>query len=81
MFDEKGQIIIAKEECDMDADDLMMLALDAGADDFNEEDEDYEILHCAGCIQPGTRDTGKREYSNGKCRGYDAATDLCGTFR
>ena len=44
MFDEKGQIIIAKEECDMDADDLMMLALDAGADDFNEEDEDYEIL-------------------------------------
>ena len=44
MFDEKGQVIIAKEECDMDADDLMMLALDAGADDFNEEDEDYEIL-------------------------------------
>ncbi len=44
MFDEKGQIIIAKEECDMDADDLMMLALDAGADDFNEEEEDYEIL-------------------------------------
>ena len=44
MFDEKGQIIIAKEECNMDADDLMMLALDAGADDFNEEDEDYEIL-------------------------------------
>ena len=44
MFDEKGQIIIAKEECDMDADDLMMLALDAGADDFDEEDEDYEIL-------------------------------------
>ena len=44
MFDEKGQIIIAKEECDMDADDLMMLALDAGADDFNEEDEEYEIL-------------------------------------
>ena len=44
MFDEKGQIIIAKEDCDMDADDLMMLALDAGADDFNEEDEDYEVL-------------------------------------
>lgn len=44
MFDEKGQIIIAKEDCEMDADDLMMLALDAGADDFNEEDEDFEIL-------------------------------------
>ena len=34
MFDEKGQIIIDKEECDMDADDLMMQALDAGAEDF-----------------------------------------------
>ena len=44
MFDEKGQIIIDKEECDMDADDLMMIALDAGADDFNEEDDCYEIL-------------------------------------
>ncbi len=44
MFDEKGQIIIDKEECDMDADDLMMLALDAGAEDFNEEDDSFEIL-------------------------------------
>ncbi len=44
MFDEKGQIIIDKEECDMDADDLMMTALDAGADDFNEEEDSYEIL-------------------------------------
>lgn len=44
MFDEKGQIIIAKEECDMDADELMMLALDAGAEDFSEEEDSYEIL-------------------------------------
>jgi len=44
MFDEKGQIIIAKEDCDLDSDDLMMMALDAGAEDFNEEDEDFEIL-------------------------------------
>jgi YebC/PmpR family DNA-binding regulatory protein len=44
MFDEKGQIIIDKEECDMDADDLMMLALDAGAEDFNEEDDSFEIF-------------------------------------
>ena len=43
MFDEKGQIIIDKEECDMDADELMMLALDAGADDFVEEEDSYEI--------------------------------------
>ena len=44
MFDEKGQIIIDKEECDLDPDDLMMIALDAGADDFVEEDDSYEIL-------------------------------------
>lgn len=43
MFDEKGQIIIAKEDCDMDADDLMMVALDAGAEDFAEEEESFEI--------------------------------------
>ena len=44
MFDRKGQIIIDKEECDMDADDLMMLALDAGAEDFSEEEDSFEIL-------------------------------------
>ena len=43
-FDRKGQILIDKEECDMDADDLMMMALDAGASDFNEEDDSFEIL-------------------------------------
>ena len=44
MFDKKGQIIIDKEECDMEADDLMMLALDAGAEDFAEEEDSYEII-------------------------------------
>ena len=44
MFDKKGQIIIDKEECEMDADDLMMLALDAGAEDFADEEDSYEII-------------------------------------
>ena len=44
MFDNKGQILIDKEECKMSSDDLMMLVLDAGADDFNEEEDSYEIL-------------------------------------
>ncbi|MBO4776515.1 MAG: YebC/PmpR family DNA-binding transcriptional regulator [Lachnospiraceae bacterium] len=44
MFDECGQIIIDKEECDMEADDLMMIALDAGADDFTEEEDSFEII-------------------------------------
>ena len=44
MFDKKGQIIVAKEDCEMEADDLMMMALDAGAEDFSEEDDCYEII-------------------------------------
>ena len=44
MFDEKGQIFVAKEDCKMDADELMMIALDAGAEDFAEEEDSYEIL-------------------------------------
>jgi YebC/PmpR family DNA-binding regulatory protein len=44
MFDEKGQILIAKEDCDLEADDLMMMALDAGAEDFSEEEDSYEII-------------------------------------
>lgn len=43
MFDKKGQIIIAKEDCDMDPDELMMLALDAGAEDFADEEDSYEV--------------------------------------
>ena len=49
MFDKKGQIIIDKEELEdecgeMDADELMMTALDAGAEDFNEEEDSFEII-------------------------------------
>lgn len=43
MFDEKGQILIDREECEMEADELMMLAIDAGAEDFVEEEDSYEI--------------------------------------
>ena len=44
MFDKKGQMIIDKEEYEGDADELMMLALDAGAEDFSEEDDSFEVL-------------------------------------
>ncbi|HIY59063.1 MAG TPA: YebC/PmpR family DNA-binding transcriptional regulator [Candidatus Eisenbergiella pullistercoris] len=44
MFDKKGQIIIDKEEYEADADELMMTALDAGAEDFSEEEDSYEVL-------------------------------------
>lgn len=44
MFDKKGQIIIDKEDCNMDPDELMMIALDSGAEDFSEEEDSYEIV-------------------------------------
>lgn len=42
MFDQRGVIIIDKENADED--ECMMAALDAGADDFSGEDECFEIL-------------------------------------
>ena len=44
MFDKKGQIIIDKEELEMDGDELLMAALDAGAEDVREEDDSFEII-------------------------------------
>lgn len=42
MFNTKGQIIIERTE-DMDEDDIMMKALDAGAEDFDAQEEVFEI--------------------------------------
>ncbi len=44
MFDTKGQIIIDREECDLDGDTMMEKALEAGAEDFSEEEDSFEIL-------------------------------------
>ncbi|NLZ82897.1 MAG: YebC/PmpR family DNA-binding transcriptional regulator [Clostridiales bacterium] len=44
MFDRKGQILVDKEEYDDSADDLMMIVLEAGAEDFTEEEDSFEIL-------------------------------------
>lgn len=43
MFDEKGLIVVDKEEVEMDEDELMMLAIDAGAEDFAAEEDSFEI--------------------------------------
>ena len=43
MFNKKGVIIIEKETCKIDEDELMMLAVDSGAEDFEVSDEVYEI--------------------------------------
>lgn len=43
MFDRKGMIVIEKAD-GIDEDTLMMEALEAGADDFNVEDDCFEIM-------------------------------------
>ena len=43
MFEKKGIIIISKESTTLSEDDLMLLSIDAGAENFEAEDEYYEI--------------------------------------
>ena len=43
MFNKKGIIVIEKSSTTMDEEELMMLALDAGAEDFQSDEEIYEI--------------------------------------
>ena len=44
MFNKKGVIIIEKDSCNLEEDDLMMQALEAGAEDFLPEEEIYQII-------------------------------------
>ena len=76
-FDKKGQIIIDKEECEIDADDLMMMALDAGAEDFSDEEDSFEIITDPDEFQQCKRSTGKRRRSDGLCRSNHDPTELC----
>ena len=43
MFEQKGIIVIEKEGCKFGEDDLMMIALDAGAEDFEAEGEVFQV--------------------------------------
>lgn len=43
LFNKKGVIVIDKASTEMSEDDLMLLAIDSGAEDFSAEEEVYEI--------------------------------------
>ena len=43
LFNKKGLIVIERASTDLDEDSMMMLALDAGAEDFEASEEVYEI--------------------------------------
>ncbi len=42
-FDQKGVMIVDREELDRDEDEVMMLALDAGAEDFQADEQTFTI--------------------------------------
>lgn len=44
MFTEKGQLSVLKESMEHNEDDFILLALEAGADDIDIEDESYEVI-------------------------------------
>lgn len=43
MFQEKGVLTLEKEDCTLDFDDLMLLALEHGAEDIQDDDDSYMI--------------------------------------
>ena len=43
LFTKKGVIVIDRAECKLDEDSLMMVVLEAGAEDFSAEEEIYQI--------------------------------------
>lgn len=51
MFTEKGQLSVTSENLKVNEDDLMLLALEAGADDIENQDESYEIYSDPALMQ------------------------------
>lgn len=43
MFENKGVLVVEKEGCPLSEDDLMLLAIDSGAEDFEAEEAVYQI--------------------------------------
>lgn len=52
MFNEKGVIVVEKADNKLDEDEIMLNAIDAGAQDFNIEDDLYEIVCDPADLQP-----------------------------
>ncbi|MBP1989277.1 YebC/PmpR family DNA-binding transcriptional regulator [Paenibacillus eucommiae] len=44
MFDEKGVLVVDREEFEMEEDDLMLQVLDAGAEDLVTSEDNFEII-------------------------------------
>jgi YebC/PmpR family DNA-binding regulatory protein len=44
MFKRAGYIVLGKENLELDEEELMLMALELGADDVREEDDSYEVI-------------------------------------
>ena len=63
MFEKKGILVIEKEGCQLSEDDFMMLAIDSGAEDFESEEEVYQITTAPSDFTSVTEKlTAKRNY-------------------
>ncbi|NLA25993.1 MAG: YebC/PmpR family DNA-binding transcriptional regulator, partial [Firmicutes bacterium] len=51
MFERKGLFIIRKEGLSLDEDEIMLIALEAGAEDIKEEDDTYSIISPPGLFE------------------------------
>ncbi|AGA69952.1 DNA-binding regulatory protein, YebC/PmpR family [Desulfitobacterium dichloroeliminans LMG P-21439] len=51
MFDEKGQLTILKEDLPFDEDELMLIALEAGAEDLQQDEESFIVYTAPGDIE------------------------------
>lgn len=51
MFDKKGLIVVERGETAFNEDELMLLALEAGAEDMKTEEDSYEIITAPGDLE------------------------------
>lgn len=61
MFETKGLIVIDKEEVELSSEDLMLIAIEAGADDIVEEEDSFEVYTKAedvGTVRDAFEDEG-----------------------
>ena len=61
MFEKKGVIVIEKEGCKLSEDDLMILAIEAGAEDFSSEEEVYQIITAPADFTSVTEELAKND--------------------
>ncbi len=71
LFEKKGVIVIEKEGCALSEDDLMMIAIEAGAEDFEVEEEVYQIT-----TAPSDFTTVTEELTNNKLTFLEAGVQM-----